>query len=286
MSILDKMERKLGRFAIQNLMTYIIIGSVVVTVLSLANPYYIFYLYLIPSEVMRGQVWRLITFVFVPENMSNLFFTAISLYFYFFIGKMLEMQWGAFRFNMFYFLGVIFNIAACFLFHGIGTPSYLNETLFLAFAALFPDMTVLLFFMIPLKVKWLGYISAALLIYQFIVEASWAARGMILFSVLNFILFFAPSLIHQIRYGVRKQNYNRKVNYFQGPSHAAQPKRSKDVPKGGDNVVKVAFHRCYICGKTEQDDPNMQFRYCSKCGGLYEYCMDHLQNHTHIGGQQ
>lgn len=272
MSILDKMERKMGRFAISNLMKYIIIGNIVAYILSLINPMYLTYLVLDPSLVMQGQVWRLITFVFIPDSTSNLFMFAISLYFMYFIGSSLESYWGAFRFNLFYLVGIIGTIISSFVFKTYGTPSYLNETLFLAFATLYPNMQVLLFFFIPLKVKWIGIFTAAVLVLQFI-AGPWVIRGFIIVSMLNYILFFGPELIRTIRGTRRRQAYERKVQQHRSPYKS---------PSKGKIINDIPFHRCYVCGKTEKDDPNMQFRYCSECNGNYEYCMDHLHNHEHV----
>ena len=273
MRFLDKAERKLGRYAIPGLMRFVIIGTAVAYVLYLINPQYLSYLYLDPQLVLKGQVWRLITFIFIPTNAGNPFFLLISLYFYYFIGKMLEERWGAFRFNVFYFTGILCAILASFLLGIYGVPDYLNETLFLAFATLFPEITVLIFFIIPVKVKWLGWLSAVMLLIQFITGAGWRYRVYILFSLFNYFLFFGPELYRIIRSWIRRESYYKKSNLYQRP----QPSRP-----GTGNVTRVAFHRCHICGKTELDDPNMEFRYCSQCGGNYEYCMDHLYNHEHI----
>ena len=264
MKLMDKLERKIGKYAIRNLMLYIILGNIAVYLLCMFNTSLVFYLYLDPHAVLSGQVWRLITFLFIPPSVSytQLFMVAISLYFYYFIGRMLENQWGAFRFNVYYFIGVICTIAVSLTFKVTGSTSYLNESLFLAFATLFPEMQVLLFFFIPIKVKWMGIIAAALMIVQFI-TGDWGTKLMILASFLNYILFFGPILWDKIKYGRRKEQYFKKVNY------------RKEGGKG-KIIQDVAFHRCCICGKTEKDDPNMQFRYCSQCDGSREYCMDHL----------
>ena len=269
MKLMDKLERKIGKYAIRNLMLYIILGNIAVYLLCMFNTSLVFYLYLDPHAVLSGQVWRLITFLFIPPSVSytQLFMVAISLYFYYFIGRMLENQWGAFRFNVYYFIGVICTIAVSLTFKVTGSTSYLNESLFLAFATLFPEMQVLLFFFIPIKVKWMGIIAAALMIVQFI-TGDWGTKLMILASFLNYILFFGPILWDKIKYGRRKEQYFKKVNY------------RKEGSKG-KIIQDVAFHRCCICGKTEKDDPNMQFRYCSQCDGSREYCMDHLYDHVH-----
>ena len=266
---MDKLERKLGKYAIRNLMLYIILGNIAVYLLCMFNTNLVSYLYLDPEAVLSGQVWRLITFLFIPPSISysQFFLVALSLYFYYFIGKMLENQWGAFRFNVFYLIGAVDTIVVSLIFNfSVVGASYLNESLFLAFATLFPNMQVLLFFFIPIKVKWMGIFVAALMIFQFF-AGGWAIKLMILASFLNYILFFWPVLWDKIKYGRRREQYFKKVNFKNG--------------SGGKIIQDVAFHRCCICGKTEKDDPNMQFRYCSQCDGSREYCMDHLYDHVH-----
>ncbi len=268
MKLMDTLERKLGRFAIRNLMLYIVLGNIAVFCMCIFNTDLVRYLTLDPYQVLHGQIWRLVTFLFIPPSVyvGSLFTVAIALYFDYFIGRALESRWGAFRFNVYYLIGVLCTIAASLIFNIYGSTTYLNESLFLAFATLFPDVQLLLFFFIPIKVKWLGLLSAALLLYQFIV-GSWATRLMILACFLNYILFFGPQLIQKIRYVIRRKQYVQKSR----PIHQGPGKVIYDVP----------FHRCCICGKTEKDDPTMQFRYCSQCDGSREYCMDHLYDHVH-----
>ncbi|MFQ9801589.1 MAG: rhomboid family intramembrane serine protease [Clostridia bacterium] len=275
MSILDKLERKLGRFAIPHLMRYIIIGNIAAYIMSLINYEYFSYLILDPDLVMKGQVWRLLTFIFIPEGAggTNILMVAISLYFYYFIGSALEARWGAFRFNVYYLIGILATIATSFIFKGYGTPSYINESLFLAFATLFPELQVMLFFIIPIKVKWLGILSGGLLILQFITSNSLSSRAFIIVAMLNYILFFGPQLVAKIKAARRRQKFTQAVNSSRSPYTS---------PSKGKVINDVPFHKCHVCGKTELDDPNMQFRYCSKCNGNFEYCMDHINTHEHV----
>jgi hypothetical protein len=184
---------------------------------------------------------------------------------------MLESYWGAFRFNVYFLLGLLCTIAASFLFNTIGDDGYLYETMFLAFATLYPNLQVLLFFFIPIKVKWMGIATGVLLLLQ-IVLGTYQTAGYILLVMLNYILFFAPTLISRIKNARRQDEYAKKV-------HGAHVYES---PSKGKVINDVPFHRCYVCGKTDLDDPNMTFRYCSSCNGNYEYCEDHLHNHVHI----
>lgn len=270
MKLLDKLEKKLARFSIPNLMRYIIFGKILVYIVCLIYPEFYEYIYLEPSLVLKGQVWRLVTFLFL-ESGGGILLTAIELYFYYFIGSMLEARWGTFRFNLFFFTGTLCTIAASFIFRQPGNDGYLYESLFLAFATLYPELQVMLFFIIPIKVKWMGILTGVLLVYQMIVGGL-AEAGYILLVLLNYILFFAPTVIEKIKAARRKQAFAKKV----------QSGRIYASPSKGKIINDVPFHRCHVCGKTDLDDPNMTFRYCSQCNGNYEYCEDHLHNHEHV----
>lgn len=271
MSFFDKMERKFGRYAIHNLMKYIIVLYGVGFVLFLTNPaVYYRYLSLDASMILKGQIWRIFTFMICPPSSGVLYFL-IAMWLYFMLGQALEVTWGAFRFNVYFFGGVIGHVLAAIIIYLVsGTviyldTSYLNMSLFLAFAATFPDMQFFLFFILPIKAKWLGLIDAALFVMNFI-SGDFAARVAILLSFANFLIFF----------------------YFVKGKNVISPKQVKRKVVYQQQVQKAQAaasrprHRCAVCGRTEFDDPNLEFRYCSKCEGSYEYCMDHLYTHVHV----
>lgn len=266
MYLLGRMERKFGRYSIKNLMLYITALNCAVALLSIvlsqteAGAALMMNLELIPSLVMKGQVWRLVTFLFVPPTTSPIWLL-FTLYFYYMVGNTLEHEWGSFKFNLYYLIGVLGTIGAAFLTGAPGTSMFLNLSLIFAFSYLFPNYQILIFFFIPIKMKYLSIAYAVLLIYMF--------GGNLLFglitvggSVLNFLLFFGKDIVIRLATG-RKAFYNRR-------SYAAK------IPKD------VTIHRCAVCGRTERDDKNLEFRYCSECKGDYEYCMEHLHTHEHI----
>lgn len=289
MKWLNKLERKYGKYAIPNLMFYVVILYVVGFVFDLIAPeFYYNYLSLDMSAVLRGQIWRLVTFIIQPPA-TNLLFVIFTLYLYYMIGRQLEFVWGSFRFNLYYFMGVLFHIIAALLAHFIfpialpmGTY-YLNMSLFFAYAAIYPNQQFYLMGLIPIKVKWLAWIDAAYFGYT-ILQAFLPSYGGtpgvygLLFkanaleafvSILNFLVFFlmtrntkrfSPKEIK------RKQTYRKEVQ--QGRQEA--------------KYANGAKHRCHVCGRTELDDENLEFRYCSKCNGNYEYCQDHLFTHEHV----
>lgn len=267
MKLLDKLERKYSKFAIRNLMLYIIFANGAVFLMNLLSGYSLTRLLVLdPARVMSGEIWRLITFVMIPPTRSIIFVFFI-LYFYYMIGETLEHQWGDFKFNVYYFLGMFLNFAAAMLLYFITGMSYgvsaiyLNLTLFFAFATLFPDFTVRLYLILPIKIKYLAYLSAAFMVFNLFV-GSIGTKISILAGLGNYLLFFGKDLIHRPKHKIntaaRKQQYTQKVK-------ADKPYR----------------HKCHKCGITDVDDPRMEFRYCSQCEGHFEYCMNHIKDHEH-----
>ena len=282
---MDKLERKMGRFAIPHLMRYIIFGNVIVLLISLFQPYFMNYLILDREAVLQGQVWRLLTFILIPPSSGNILLTAISLYCYYWIGGALEATWGSFRFNLFYLIGILATIAVSMIFDVPGIPVFLNQVLFLALASLYPDQPILLMYFIPMKAKWAGVISAAFLVYDFMIYGP-IFRLLILAALVNYMIFFVPVWVQKIKYKKRRQSYERMTRPQPQPRKTAQPGKTVFTAKGdkdkGKIITGVPFHRCHICGITDVDDPNMTFRYCSQCNGNFEYCENHLHNHEHV----
>ena len=281
LKFLYKMERKFGRYAIHNLMYYIIVLSVLGIVLSYINPVFVGYLMLSPSMILQGQVWRLVTWIIVPYQSTqgvNLIFTAIELYLYYFIGKSLENSWGAFRFNLYYIAGILFNILAAFIvyfaYKSFGMQEfvypyglrYINQSLFLAFATLYPNMQLMYMFIIPLKIKYLAYVYAALIgydIFNFVSYKQYGLAFMVLIAVANFLIFFLATRNYK---KVSPKEYKRKAKY----------RKNLHLVQGSTR------HKCAVCGRTELDGDELEFRFCSKCEGNYEYCMEHLFTHEHV----
>lgn len=287
MNWLDKLERKFGRYAIHNLMLYIVILYGVGFVLDRLDPmFYYTWLSLNPVAILHGQVWRLVTFIILPPS-DSLLWIFISLYMCYLIGSRIEAVWGAFRFNIYFFSGVMLNVLAGFITYfitgsvsysqGIGT-TFISASMFLIFASLFPETQFLLFFIIPVKVKWFAIAEAALyglsVLTAFLpgyrTSESMANAIAIIISLLNFLIYFLSSK-HMIRFNPheikRKSDFKKKIK---------QAQRMKNIYPGG------ARHKCAVCGRTEIDNPNLEFRFCSKCKGNYEYCQEHLFTHKHV----
>ena len=285
-----KLEKKFGKYCIRGLIRYVIAAELIGAVIGFVNPdIYDTFLSLNYAAIAKGQVWRFITFMFFPEvsmDMWNIIMFAIQIAVYYFIGNALERAWGSFRFNLFYFSGILLSYIAAlmvFLFMGFyslpGAENYLlwpaglqyiNETLFLAFALMFPDVEFLLFFLLPVRAKWLGIVYGAFLAWDVVkFVLSGTAYGYmfaiaIVIQILNFIIFFISS-----KKGSRGTHKQRQMQ---------REFKQQTAPK----VTPIYRHRCAICGRTERDNPDLEFRYCSKCEGNYEYCSDHIFTHEHV----
>ena len=216
MKWLNKLERKFGRYAIPNLMNYIVGMTMAVYIVQyVLNISAYRYLAFIPDLIMKGQVWRIITFIFIPPA-SSIITIAFVIYFYYLMGTTLENEWGTFKFNIYYLFGMIGTIIAAFL-TGSGTSVYLNLSLFLAFAYLFPDVEILLFFILPVKVKWIAYLDWAYFILSLII-GTMSTRIAVTASLINFFIFFGEDLINYIKYqrkyGATRRNFKREMRKY------------------------------------------------------------------------
>ena len=292
MKFLNKLEKKFGKYAIKNLMYYVIMLYALGFVIMLVKPeFYTGMLSLNAEAILKGQIWRIFTYIIYPPT-GSLIMILISLYFYYIIGTTLERHWGTFRFNLYFFTGVLLHaVAAIFIYLVWGVvlemgTYYLNLSMFFAFAAMFPDMRVLFMWLIPIKMKWIAifegiyfavtivagfmadYLSYNMLyrLYNFGIMANKAYAVMALVSLLNFLIY--ASTLRSVQRMSPKEVYRRK----QFEQKIAQAQVQKNMPR----------HKCAICGRTEKEFPDLEFRYCSKCEGNYEYCQDHLFTHEHV----
>lgn len=211
-SLLDRMERKLGRLAVRNLMSVIVGVMALVFILDYLfavriNTLFSSYLIFDREAVLAGEVWRVITFALLPPN-SSVIFIIFSLYFYWMIGSVLETEWGAFKFNVFYLCGIIGTIAAGFI-TGYATNYYLNMSLFLAFALLYPEFELRLFFAIPVKIKYLAFVDLVLFVID-LITLPWAYKAAIIVSLANVMLFFGGNLISEIKRIKRNRDIKKR----------------------------------------------------------------------------
>lgn len=280
MKWINKMERKYGRYAVHNLSAYIIALYAAGYLMQAISPEILSYLTLEPVFIMRGQIWRLVSWVLIPPYGLDLF-TIIMLYFYYSVGTTLERTWGAFRYNLYIFSGILFTVLGAFLLYAIlrfmypgvlptmgsaFSTYYISMSILLAFTATYPDAQVMLYFFIPIKMKWLGIFYGVMLLLSF-VQNGWASRVVIIASIFNFIVFFLATR-KWYRYSPKEQK--RKYEF----KKAVAPSRVKNA--------QPTHHKCAVCGRTEADGDYLEFRFCSKCNGNYEYCQDHLFTHEHV----
>lgn len=306
-----KFEKKFSKYAIKNLMFYIIVFYAIGFVMNtFFNGLYDAYFSLDFAMIFKGQVWRLVTFILQPPS-NSIIFVVFVLYFYYLIGSVLERIWGSFRFNVYFFTGVILNILASliiYLIWGLSfklSTNYINLALFMAFAMEQPDMEVLLFFIIPIKIKWMAILDAV--IFGITTIMCYANATAALVSMLNFIIFFflykkGPAKSSTQRNfdkamrTAKKAQQNARKDYWQQNSGNTQGNGGTYGSASSDNRTQqsqtqhakrgVPKHRCAVCGRTELDDENLTFRFCSKCVGNYEYCSDHLYTHIHVTGDK
>ena len=263
MSLLDRLERAFGRFALPGLSLYLVIGQVGVYLLGALERLNLGLLILIPEFVLHGEPWRLVTFLLVPPPVS-LLFIAFAWWAFYFMGSALEEYWGAFRYNLFLLVGYLLTVGLAFIEPGaVVSNSFLAGSVFLAFAFLNPDFEMMLFLIIPIKLRWLALFAWATYAVSFVM-GSWPARLQIIAAVGNFFIFFGRYL-WQAAGVIRRRRALDAAATFARESSGNEPR-----------------HRCRVCGKTDLTDPNLDFRYCSKCAGAVCFCPEHIFNHEHV----
>jgi hypothetical protein len=259
MTVLDKLDRRFGRFAIPNLTLILIVGQVTAFGFMLVGQLEVIRIALIPAAVLEGEVWRVLTFLFVPPNLHPILL-AFFWYIFFLMGSSLEQTWGAFRYNLYIAIAWVATLATSFLVpESVATNAFLKGSVFLAFAFLNPNFELLLFFILPVKVKWLALLTWLFYALNLVV-GTWPIRLAVLASISNFLLFFGRDVVELIR------TRQRRV--------AFETQRAEEA--------KEPFHRCHTCGRTDRSDPGLEFRYCSQCEGDYCYCEEHLRHHEHV----
>ncbi len=263
---------------IPNLMLYICIGNAVMYVISMVTRSYTLYNLLSFNRrlILQGQVWRLFTYPLTYLT-SNILLMAISLLCYYSLGNAMERMWGTLKFNIFYLTGVVLMDIYAMIFNCSANVYYLNMSLFLGYATLFPDASFLLFFIIPVKAWVLALFDLVIILLGVFSPPFTAANLFPLIALGNYFLFFGKDVLNVIP--LSWQNNARKL-FHKKPK---QPKviqfhvsQKPQEPKQNYN------HRCTVCGRTDVSNPELEFRYCSKCKGYYCYCQDHINNHVHI----
>ena len=295
MKTLKKLRRKFNQFCYQNrskgipnLMLYISIGTAIVYLLSQMDESSTLYYALCFDRdlILQGQVWRLFTYVFT-YNAGNILLMLVSLLCYFSLGRAMENVWGTFRFNLFYFTGVVMMDIFCMLFGGFRADVYyLNMSLFLGYATLYPDAHFLLFFIIPVK-AWIFALFDLIVTFSDVVRLTVAGlfpyNLFPLIAIANYFLFFGKDVVNVIPLSWRI-NAGRLFKKKSG----AKKTGTVPFPTAGSYQATTAkvqapyTHKCTVCGRTDVTNPELEFRYCSRCNGYHCYCEEHISNHTHI----
>lgn len=286
-------RRRFDRFCFQNrnkgipnLMLYIALGSAVVYLMSMVDNSNTLYnvLYFDRDLILKGQVWRLFTYAFTYDA-GNILLTAIGLLCYFSLGRAMENVWGTLRFNLFYFTGMILMDIYAMVFDGWADISYLNMSLFLGYATMFPDARFLLLYIIPVKAWIFALVDLALTLYSVIMLSYVGLFPYSLFPLVaigNYFLFFGKDVLNLIPLSWQM---NARRLFKKKP---VKKTGTIPFPTAGSYQATVAkpsapyTHRCTVCGRTDVSNPELEFRYCSRCQGYYCYCEEHISSHSHI----
>ena len=290
---MKELRRRFNRFCFQhrdkgipNLMMYICLGCALVYLMTQMTQNKILYFLLVfdRDAILAGQVWRLFTYPLTFYN-SNLLLMAVALFCYYSIGRGMENIWGTLRFNLFYFSGIVMMDVWCMIFGGRADVTYLNLSLFLSYATMFPDARFLLFFIIPIK-AWIFALFDLLLVVYGLLVYPFPMNFFSVISLANYFLFFGKDVLNVIPMSWRINGQR----LFKKKSYAPKQDRPKVVPfpRAGSQESAAApaqapyTHKCTVCGRTDASHPELEFRYCSRCSGYHCYCEDHINNHSHI----
>ena len=269
-SYIERFCARHPNFGIPRLMLYVAVGNAAFWLLGVVNTHILPYLVFDPYLVLHGQVWRLISFALYPPSTGML--ALIAIYFYYWIGSTLERYWGTPQFTIYFFTGLILTVLYGFLIYFITgiriqlTAEYVYLSMFFSFAALFPDMQVLLFFIIPVKMKWLAILDAAFFVYG-VLTMPFPVNLLPVVAVLNFFLFCGGDLLRMLP----RRPSAKAVNFRRESERIRREQR--------DQLYR---HKCAVCGRTDVSNPELEFRYCSRCACYHCFCHDQINNHIHF----
>ena len=290
---MKNLRRRFERFCfknrdkgIPNLMMYICLGAALVYLFSMVSNSNILYYWLLFDRelILQGQVWRLFTYPLTFGLGYNILMALIIMVCYYSLGRAIENVWGTCKFNLFYLCGVVMMDVWCMIFGGAADVSYLNLSLFLGYATMYPNSQFLLLFIIPVKAWIFALVDLALVVFSLVVDP-FPYNFFSVISLANYFLFFGKDVLNVVPLSWRANA--RRLVRKSSPKQSSGPK-VVPFPKAGSYEATVAkpqapyTHRCTICGRTDVTNPELEFRYCSRCKGYYCYCQEHISNHTHI----
>ena len=289
---MKNLRKRFDRFCFQNrnkgipnLMLYVALGSAVVNILSIIDKTELLYFLLCfdRAAILQGQIWRLFTYP-LTFTAGSFMLTAISLICYYSLGRAMENLWGTLRFNLFYLSGIVLMDIYCMLFGGMADVYYLNMSLFLAYATMYPDAQFMIMFIIPVK-AWILALVDLVLVLLGLLTSVFPYNLFSVLSIANYFLFFGKDVLRVIPISWQA-NFRRL--FRKRPKKKAGDVKPIPFPTAGSYQATVAkpkapyTHRCVVCGRTDVSDPDLEFRYCSRCSGYHCYCEDHINNHTHV----
>jgi len=257
MSFINRLEAKFGHHAIPGLMRIVAAFNAACYILAKWRPEFLQFLTLDPERILHGEVWRLFTYIFIPTIgtfLPDWFWEVMYILYLIWIGDGLERAWGSFKLNLYYLIGMIGTTIAAFFLGANFSGFMLNSSIFFAFARFYPEAIIYVFWVLPVKVKWMAWTSGAMIILQFLV-GSWGFRGAVLAALSNYLLFFSRSIVEEAQH--RKTVVERRARF------------QRDMREGSEETL----HRCKVCGRTERIEPYLQFRVATDGE---EYCVDHL----------
>ncbi len=283
---------------IPNLMLFIVLGCGAVSAMRLLGFPLIFNVLCFDREaILQGQVWRLITYIFTMDS-GNIFLTLVMLYCYYSLGRTLEHSWGSLRFTLYYFTGIILMDIFAMAFGGItisvtnglitqpysfasfytgSMTSYLHLSMLICFATSFPDTQFYLFFFIPIKAWILALIYLAVTLFDVISltvpDCMFPHNLFPLVGLANYFLFYGKDVANVLPPAWRRGMHRKPKK---------QAAKTGSIPFPNRESAPAYTHRCSVCGKSDQTNPELEFRYCSRCNGYFCYCQEHINNHTHI----
>ena len=266
MKFIDRFCYKYKRFGIKNLMRYVIGLNALVFVLSLMPNGDVIYQGLLfdRAAIFSGEIWRVVTCLFIPPS-TNILFLFFALYFYYIIGRAIEAEWGSMKLTVYYVLSCLLTLTVCFVFDVSLTATYVNLSLFMAFATFYPDFQMLLFFVIPIKIKYLAMVDAGFFLWN-IVTTPFPYNLAPVVAMGAYLAFF----------------YEYYVRFFKTRGRVRKSASSYRQNVRETRQAQTGYvHKCAVCGKTDRDDPSEEFRYCSVCTDYACYCSKHIFNHEH-----
>jgi hypothetical protein len=262
--LLARLERRFGRYAPGNLTYALVAAQLAGLVLGLAARDKLEYLLFDVDRILQGEVWRVVSWLALPPSLTPIW-ALFALYWLYAMGTALEHEWGAFKFMIYWLFGFAGTVVAAAIARVPTDNAVFLMTLFLAFATLWPEYEIRIFFVLPVRVKWLAYLDAVFLVQYTFTREGWE-KLLPVVAVGNYLLFFGHTLWQRLR------GWGRQAERAGARSRMRAARTAVELP---------SVRTCAICGASNQD-PEVDIRVCdcAKCGGVRrDLCLPHARNH-------